>query len=189
MENLRTSESHPLQVPMLDSPAGGRVGLTFCPGKCQRHSVSGGWARDLSADLQRIRDLGTKILVSLVELQELEKLNVSKLGAKAQSFGMSWLHLPIPDMGVPSIKWEQEWLRARLSIHEALDEGDTVVVHCKGGLGRAGTIAARLLVERGEAPHSAISRVRKCRPGAIETKEQEAHVMQVKARSGRTVGL
>jgi ADP-ribosyl-[dinitrogen reductase] hydrolase len=52
-----------------------------------------------------------------------------------------------------------------------------VLVHCRGGLGRAGTIAARLLVELGMEPTKAIASVRGVRPGAIETSEQERFVL------------
>ena len=45
--------------------------------------------------------------------------------------------------------------------------------HCRGGLGRAGMISARLLVESGVEPEVAIAKVRAARPGAIETREQE----------------
>ena len=53
-----------------------------------------------------------------------------------------------------------------------------MLIHCRGGLGRAGTIAARLLVELGMRPDEAVRRVRDARgPGAIETPAQEAHVL------------
>ncbi|HMP63897.1 MAG TPA: ADP-ribosylglycohydrolase family protein, partial [Phenylobacterium sp.] len=48
--------------------------------------------------------------------------------------------------------------------------------HCKGGLGRAGTVAARLLTELGHPAEDAIVRVRTERPGALETRAQEYHV-------------
>jgi ADP-ribosyl-[dinitrogen reductase] hydrolase len=38
-------------------------------------------------------------------------------------------------------------------------------------------IAARLLIELGEAPRKALERVRAARPGAVETREQEQHVL------------
>jgi ADP-ribosyl-[dinitrogen reductase] hydrolase len=57
-----------------------------------------------------------------------------------------------------------------------LVNGGRVLVHCKGGLGRAGTIAARLLVELGEKPENAIAQVRLVRIMAIETGVQEDHV-------------
>ena len=50
--------------------------------------------------------------------------------------------------------------------------GSNVLVHCKGGLGRAGVIACRLLIELGMKPSEAIVAVRNVRPGAIETAAQ-----------------
>ena len=59
-----------------------------------------------------------------------------------------------------------------------------MLVHCKGGLGRAGTVAARLLVELGASPDDAIRRVRDARSRhAIETASQEAHVARCAARA------
>ena len=62
-----------------------------------------------------------------------------------------------------------------------LRSGGDVLVHCKGGLGRAGMIAARLLVELGMAPEQAIREVRRARKGAIETPSQLALVSRTKA--------
>ena len=56
--------------------------------------------------------------------------------------------------------------------------GEGVVVHCKGGLGRAGTVAARLLLEL--IPDldvsDAMREVRDVRAGAIESRAQERHL-------------
>jgi hypothetical protein len=57
-------------------------------------------------------------------------------------------------------------------LQDLLDAGFDILVHSKGGLGRAGTIAARLLVEAGMRADDAIGLVRLRRPGAIETEEQ-----------------
>jgi ADP-ribosyl-[dinitrogen reductase] hydrolase len=59
-----------------------------------------------------------------------------------------------------------------------------IVVRCRGGLGRAGTIAARLLVELGVEPREAIGRFRQARHGAVETERQEHYVMSI-ARNAR----
>ena len=64
-----------------------------------------------------------------------------------------------------------EGLRGRLR------DGFSVLVHCKGGLGRAGTIASRLVVELGTSPGEAVLAVRHARPGAIETREQHEYVL------------
>ena len=62
-----------------------------------------------------------------------------------------------------------------------LREDRNILVHCRGGLGRAGTIAARLLIEIGIDPKIAISEVRAVRPGAIETVEQEKYVLSIRS--------
>jgi hypothetical protein len=51
----------------------------------------------------------------------------------------------------------------------------------RSGLGRTGTIAARLPVDIGTDPKTAIAAVRKARPHAIETKVQERSVMATEA--------
>ena len=44
----------------------GRVGITFCPGKYDPHAMSGYWDRDLSLDLDAIRDWGAAAVVTLL---------------------------------------------------------------------------------------------------------------------------
>jgi len=55
------------------------------------------------------------------------------------------------------------------------------VVSCYAGIGRTGTVLACYLVHRGEEPAEAIIRVRRLRPGSIETPEQETAVRQYAA--------
>ena len=94
---------------------------------------------------------------------------------------MIWAHLPIEDVRTPTPDWETNWSVTRTTLHAALDAGGRVLVHCKGGLGRAGLVAARLLIERGAQPDWAIAEVRKVRPGAIETSAQEAYLRKLAA--------
>jgi ADP-ribosyl-[dinitrogen reductase] hydrolase len=53
-----------------------------------------------------------------------------------------------------------------------LKQGRDVCLHCKGGIGRSGTVTGLLLVDHGEGSDDAIDRIRQARPGAIETAEQ-----------------
>ena len=43
-------------------------------------------------------------------------------------------------------------------MRDRLRSGFDVLIHCRGGLGRAGTIVARLLVELGMRPDEAVRR-------------------------------
>ncbi|MFD2172724.1 cyclin-dependent kinase inhibitor 3 family protein [Rhodobacter lacus] len=174
---MRTSKTHPLQIAeVVPAPGLGRIGLTFCPGKHDRAAYSGAWARDLDLDLEAIVAWGARALVTLVEPEELIALKVPGLGAAAQARGLVWRHLPIADYSVPDALFEARWASEGRALRDALRAGQDIVVHCKGGLGRAGMIAARLMVELGTEPKAAIRAVREARPGAIETPSQLALV-------------
>src|SRR5437588_102142 len=58
-ELKRTSLTHPLQIAAVAAGAGfGRMGITLCPDKCDRHAMSGEWERDLASDLDAGSRLG-----------------------------------------------------------------------------------------------------------------------------------
>lgn len=174
---IRTSQSHPLEIAQLPAgPAPGRIGITFCPGKQDPVALSGAWARDLGMDLAVISAWGARHVLTLIEPHELLLLKVPQLGPAIRAHGLQWHHLPIADYSVPDAVFEQQWLSTGRLLRQALRHGEFVLVHCKGGLGRAGMIAARLLVELGMPPEEAIRAVRRVRPGAIETPAQLALV-------------
>jgi|SRR5665213_1591237 len=176
----RTSLTHPLQIAAVTAGAEfGRVGITFCPGKYDRHAMTGEWNRDLALDLDAVRDWGAAAVVTLLEPKELTLLRVERLGEEILRRNMRWFHLPIADVSVPDEQFEQEWDSAGEELRSMLRRRLDVLVHCRGGLGRAGTIAARLLVELGTEPTKAIASVRAVRPGAIETSDQEEFVLSI----------
>ncbi len=177
MPVARTSQSHPLQIASVQAgPDQGRIGITFCPGKQDPFAHTGAWARDLDIDLDAIAAWGAKLVLTLVEPEELHMLKVPNLGEGVQQRGLAWRHLPIADFSIPTQFFERQWLNEGHLIRERLRQGEDVLIHCKGGLGRAGMMAARLLVELGMEPKAAIRQVRRERPGAIETPAQLALV-------------
>jgi len=183
LSRARTSETDPLRV--AEVPAGlGLVGMTFCPGK-RGDSVSGGaWERDLDADMRVIREWGAAAVVTLIEVHEIAMLGVERLPAAVRDAGMEWLHLPIRDVDVPDSHFEASWASAGGRLANRLRNGERVLVHCRGGLGRTGMVAARLLVEvAGATPQQALDAVREVRPGAVETPAQEAWVLELKTPS------
>lgn len=182
MSRARTSQTHPLQIAEVRaSPLYGRVGITFCPGKHDPAAATGAWARDLDADLDVIVAWGAQLVLTLVEPHELASLAVPHLGRAVEARGMAWRHLPIADYSVPGRGFEAQWELAGREIRALLRAGADVLVHCKGGLGRAGMIAARLLVELGMEPAQAVREVRRVRKGAIETAAQRALVLRTSA--------
>lgn len=124
-----------------------------------------------------IREWGAEIVATLVERHELDLLDVVQMPDAVARHGMRWVHLPIRDVWVPDQEFEAKWVNAGPELRTVVRRGGSILIHCRGGLGRAGMIAARLLVELGMDAQSAIDVVRHARPGAIETREQELHVL------------
>ncbi|MCI1711440.1 MAG: ADP-ribosylglycohydrolase family protein [Chiayiivirga sp.] len=181
---VRTSLSHPLQIGTLTLRSGGRLGVTFCPGKKQLGAMTGQWDRDVDLDLAAIRAWGAQHLVTLIQDHEFRELGVEALPERAFAHELQWHHAPILDGSIPDEAFEAQWSVLRPLLMKTLLGGGAVVVHCKGGLGRAGTIAARLLLELRECPttEEAIQRVRLARPDAIETVAQEQYLTAISRR-------
>ena len=183
---VRTSESDPIRVAFLpDPPLGpGRLGITFAPGK-KGPGVAGYWERDLNADLERlVRVHGARVLVSLLRPSEYALLGIEDLADRAAAHQLEFRKYPITDAGVPSsVAWAAKLVQ---EILERVRSGDTVVVHCRGGLGRAGLVAACCLTAVGYDAERAIATVRDVRsPSAIETRGQEQFIAEVAAEWNR----
>ncbi|MBA0448409.1 MULTISPECIES: dual specificity protein phosphatase family protein [Stenotrophomonas] len=172
----RTSHSHPLQIATLPvGHCGGAIGVTFAPGKHQDVAMTGSWSRDLDMDLQAISSWGAGHLISLIEPWEFGDLRIAALPERAAAHGLRWYGLPIVDGAAPDFGFLQLWKEVETPICNALLDGKRIVVHCKCGLGRAGTVAGMLLLatKTSLSSEDAIRRVREVRPGAVETLEQE----------------
>ena len=178
MASARTSLSHPLQIASVSPGEGwGKIGITFCPGKKHQGAMTGAWDRDLGSDIEAIAAWGTSTVVTLVEQHELASLGVVDLGEAIEAAHMSWVHLPVCDVSVPGPAFEQQWARLGPLLRAQLQCGFNIVVHCKGGLGRAGTVASCLLIDAGMDPEEGLAAVRAARPGAVETFGQEQYVL------------
>jgi ADP-ribosyl-[dinitrogen reductase] hydrolase len=189
MHPLKTSTSPPLRIDSVAVGGGcGRIGLTFCPGKKQTDALSGVWDRSLEDDMKAIKAFGALALVTLMPDSELQSLRVSphQIRDKASELGVDWYQLPIPDAGIPDQSFEDLWADAGLRLRALLKAGHNIVIHCKGGLGRTGTVAARLLIEFGMDPKMAIQSVRKARPGAVENNLQEKYIAGCEKRNDAT---
>ncbi len=177
-----TSDRNPLRIDTVAVPGRpGAIGMTLCPGKKDPYAKFGAWDRDLRADLQAIRDWGASAIVSLMEGAEFWLLGVPDFEAKVAA-GFRWLWLPIADGGVPGEDFEDRWAEAGPELHGRLAAGERVLIHCRAGLGRTGTVASRLLVEAGLTPLQALNAVRRARPGTVETIAQEQYVLQLPGR-------
>lgn len=164
-------------VNRLDCPGGGVLLLTAFPGLA--NVVALDRRSDIIAALNDIAAAGAAAMLTLVEQEALARYDVADFGDLARAAGLDWRHLPIADFSVPGAAFAAAWRANGSMIHRRLDAGETVVTHCRAGLGRTGTVAAMILIERGATADEAIAAVRKARPGTIETDEQEQWVRAI----------
>ena len=83
----------------------------------------------------------------VMPLAELESNGASELPAQCAALGLTWLHLPVADEQVPLADFDRAWQVCHAQIRDLLNADQAIAIHCKGGSGRTGLIAARLLIE------------------------------------------
>lgn len=174
---IRTSISHPLRIATLPvGDHGGAIGVSFAPGKRQAKAMTGQRERDIDLDLNAIRRWGASDLITLLEPQEFEELGIQEPPDRANAHGLASHGLPITDGCAPDDRFLADLRALGPTWIENLRAGGRIIKHCKGGLGRAGTVACLFLLDSGTASDAteAITTVRQTRPGAVETVEQEA---------------
>jgi protein-tyrosine phosphatase len=128
----------------------------------------------MAQDLAIIQAAGVTHVVSMLSHDEYARYGVKGLADAVLDAGLSHRSLPVLDQAVPTTEQMTALVRW---MHQAIDGGGRVLIHCVGGLGRSGTAAACYLVSTGMTPEQAITAVRRARsPRAIESEVQERFV-------------
>lgn len=135
---------------------------------------------DFAGDVQHLVEWKPSIVLSLVSEVELVAAGASGLWRELVDAGCRWEHLPIHDFGIPDDAFEAAWPDVSANMRRALMGGGRILVHCRGGCGRSGMVALRLMIELGEAPDDALERLRAVRPCAVETPEQMRWALDAK---------
>jgi len=135
----------------------------------------------LSDETKRWRLSGIQTVLSLLTQEEESELGILDESVEAATQGMKFISFPIPDRGIPGSSTAAfEMLD---EVHNELQRGRSVLVHCRQGIGRAGMVAASLLVLDGTEPGAAIDEVSKARGVPVpETADQEQWIYRLPAR-------
>ena len=145
------------------------LGVSQFPGKNLQNIFD---LSSFSNDLQIIKKQKVKIVVSLLPDNEKNKLGLDDLIWSKEE--VEYIQFPINDFSVPPKKKFNELKKLISFIKENLVLSKHVLIHCNGGKGRSGMIAA--LVLKAMKEKDPIKKVREKVIGAIETEEQEIFV-------------
>ena len=153
--------------------------MTLCPGKYQPVAQTGSWDRQLALDVETLDEYNTDLLVSLITDEDMEVLRVIDLPHVVNANGIDWAHLPFADSTAPTTEWLEQAEPVFNRILTSITEGERVVIHCMGGLSRAGTFVAIYFYRRGLTMEEAITKVRLERSPACINVQQEEFLFKV----------
>lgn len=150
--------SPPFDVLPVPGLAGSLI-FTPCPGTRET---------TLEEALLALKQAGASGVITLMPDSELSANGAEQIAQRCQALDLAWYHLPVADEQVPLEDFGQGWKASRPAILEHLRAGRSLAIHCKGGSGRTGLIAARILIETGIPRTQAITLVQALRPKAIQ---------------------
>lgn len=165
----RLAETGALKISFINDPRGhnNQLGITILPGRKD-------YSRNLEEDLKEISSAGIDVIVPLLTLDEMERYGVPELLASYEKYHFVVRHFAINDQKIPGTDELNTLLEF---LNGQINQGKKILLHCVGGLGRSGLVAACYLKSKGLTSEEAIKAIREIRTSrAIETKEQENFV-------------
>src|SRR6478672_6034087 len=120
-------------VPKVYPIAGSWLGKLFLSSRPR----GGDWLEDEVAGWRRN---GIDKVISLLTEEEERELELLNEASETRKQGMAFVSYPIADRGIPSNT--STLFNLLESTHQDLQRGNSVLVHCRQGIGRTGLIAA-----------------------------------------------
>lgn len=151
---------HPFDELVINPGTTATAALIFTP-------CPGSKGVDLKTSLQQLKTAGAKALLSLTPDEEMMELAVTDLPSLCRELDLAWFHCPIADDQAPGLAFAEGWQQAKALVHHILRQGGKVAIHCKGGSGRTGLVAAKILLELGLDKIEVKQRVQALRPYAL----------------------
>jgi protein-tyrosine phosphatase len=130
---------------------------------------------ELSKEIQTLSNQKVDCVVCLIEQSEMEELDLLEESAFCEKVGITFIHFPIKDFHLPE---QKAYFSLLDSINERLQKNQKIVIHCRAGIGRTGTITAGLLLKNKihtENIFEYLSKIRTCE--VPDTKEQRDWVL------------
>ncbi len=100
------------------------------------------WLED---EINHLKNNEVGVLVSLLERDEIYDLKLDSEEHICRTKNITYIHFPIPDRDIPKQNGDTDKLISTLT--KKIDEGQSVVIHCRMGIGRSSIIAASVLLK------------------------------------------
>ncbi|MBI4748953.1 MAG: dual specificity protein phosphatase family protein [Acidobacteria bacterium] len=134
----------------------------------------------LESEIEALKREGVNILVSLLTEPEMKELDLREEERLCIQKGIQYISFPIPDFSTPASVREVRLLVEKLAA--SLAAGQRMVIHCRGGIGRASLIAACVLVRDGKSVDESFALIQSARGCSVpDTREQVQWVERFQA--------
>jgi protein-tyrosine phosphatase len=157
--------THPFDI--LNSSLGVSLIFTPCPGTKETSLIEA---------VETLANAGAKAIITLMPDIEMQKFNAQTLPDACQTTGLNWFHFPIEDDSVPDNEFQQVFADKKAEVLGMLKQENPVAIHCRGGSGRTGFMAAILLLELGLDWETVKSEVQSLRPKALTKADQNQYL-------------
>jgi protein-tyrosine phosphatase len=153
------------QLYWIDLPAAGRLAISARP-----RADDG-----LKIDVDEWKASGLDMVVCLLEQKEVSELGLQREAELSRASGIEFVLFPIPDFDVP--KAMPDAFQIAGSIADGVIEGRSILIHCRGGIGRSSVVAACALIRFGIEANAALALIKQTRGRDVpETDEQRAWI-------------
>lgn len=158
---------HPFDILTLNN--GTKLIFTPCPGT---KGVS------VTDSLNALKAAGAQMVVTMMTQHELIEHQADTIPALCETLGMAWYHLPVEDGCAPEELFAQAFALHKTALLNAVNTGVTMVIHCHGGSGRTGLMAAILMLESGYDAADIKAQIQRIRPKSLTSPVQVNYLMQ-----------
>ena len=154
------------EVFTIDSIGKGRLAI-------MAHPASTG---SVASTISEIATLGFHQVASLLELAEANALGLAEEGELVTAQSMKFVSFAIPDMGLPACS--EDFTRLAQLLFTEINSGTNTLIHCRGGIGRSGLLAAAVLLQCGKDVQTAFAQVSLMRDRQVPETAQQGDWLQ-----------
>lgn len=132
----------------------------------------------LEEDIIHFKNQNVTTLVSLLTQNETFELELEKEKELCEKHSIHFISFPLKDRSVPSETQTSKLKELARELAQKISQNQKVIVHCRGGIGRAGMICAAILIEQGVRKDKVIEKISTARGVSIpDTEEQKKWIM------------
>lgn len=141
--------------------------MTPCPGTKES---------SVKEALATLKAAGTKAVVTMMPNSELQRFNADSIPSECAALGMQWFHIPAEDDSEPEAAFELAFAEHKVQLLKLLEGPGAIAIHCRGGTGRTGMLAASLMLEKGMAWPEVKKRIQQVKPTALTLNVHLTHL-------------